>query len=191
MKEKDELIYEDDNWNKSVSEDEVDELIRNHSKQVFILAFSYVKDHSLAEDIAQEVFYKCYTNLHKFRNDSSIKTWISRITVNTSKDFLRKRKFNLLQSPSDILERFLKSKSTEEEFLEKENNQSVMEKVLDLRPKYREIIILYYFQDFSVGEIGQTLKMNPNTVKTRLSRGRQLLKETMVEWEGGNYEAGD
>ncbi|PFG13536.1 sigma-70 family RNA polymerase sigma factor [Bacillus sp. es.036] len=188
MKNRDSLFDREGFDDETASETEIDLLIKEHSKQVFILAFSYVKDHSLAEDIAQEVFYKCYKNLHKFRKESSIKTWISRITVNTSKDFLRKRKYNLFHSHSHLLEVLVKRKSSEDEFLEKENRQSVMDIVLSLQPKYREVIILFYFQDFNTEEIALALKMNRNTVKTRLSRGRLLLKEKISGLEGGNYE---
>lgn len=86
----------------------IDELMNLHSRKVYLLAYSYVKDKGLAEDIAQEVFIKCYKSLNHFRGDAQITSWIYRITVNTAKDFLRSKSFNILKYPKSFLKVYQK-----------------------------------------------------------------------------------
>ncbi|MGG1677822.1 sigma-70 family RNA polymerase sigma factor [Neobacillus sp. NRS-1170] len=77
-------------------EKQIDDLMNLYSQKVYLLAYSYVKDRGLAEDISQEVFIKCYKSLNQFRGESQISSWIYRITVNTAKDMLRSKGFNAL-----------------------------------------------------------------------------------------------
>jgi RNA polymerase sigma factor (sigma-70 family) len=74
-------------------EEIIERLMNEYGKSVVRLAFTFVKKEQLAEDIAQEVFIKCYQNLDAFRNESSYKTWVYRITVNLCKDRLRSWSF--------------------------------------------------------------------------------------------------
>ncbi|MFE4145269.1 sigma-70 family RNA polymerase sigma factor [Peribacillus sp. YIM B13472] len=163
----------------------IEDIMNKYSKDVYLLAYSFVRDQGLAEDISQEVFIKCYKNIEKFRRDASIKTWVYRITVNTSKDFIRKKSFRVLKYSKLFLENFKKSESSEEVFLKQNQNAQILHKVLSLSQKYREVVVLYYFQDLKVSEIGETLGINTNTVKTRLTRGRSILKENLI------FEKGD
>lgn len=165
----------------------IDDIIRLHSRDVYLLAYSYVKDHASAEDISQEVFLKCYKFLGNFRGDSSLKSWLFRITVNTSKDFLRKRRFKVFNLASHFFENIRNTEDTEETFLKKQENEQLLQTILSLNSKYREVIILYYFQELTTEEIGGMLKVNHNTVKTRLARGRSLLKEMLDPDIGGVF----
>jgi RNA polymerase sigma-70 factor (ECF subfamily) len=152
-----------------------------------LLAYSFVKDQGLAEDVSQEVFIKCYKHIGNFRKDASIKSWIYRITVNTSKDFVRKKSFQVLKFPKLLFENIKKSESSEETFLKQNQNDLLLHTVLSLPSKYREVIVLYYFHDLKVNEIGETLDLNTNTVKTRLTRGRSILKENLVFLKGDAF----
>ncbi|MFU2017324.1 sigma-70 family RNA polymerase sigma factor [Peribacillus butanolivorans] len=110
----------------------IEDLMNMYSKDVYLLAYSFVKDQGLAEDISQEVFVKCYRNIEKFRRDASIKTWVYRITVNTCKDFSRKKSFRVLKYSKLFLEDFKKSESSEEIFLKQNQNAQILHKVLSL-----------------------------------------------------------
>jgi RNA polymerase sigma-70 factor, ECF subfamily len=165
-----------ENINASEKEQIIHELMNSYTQKVYLLAYSYVKDRGLAEDISQEVFIKCYKHLNKFRGEADIKSWIYRITVNTAKDVLRTKSFNIFKYPKSFFENLIKSESTEEIFIKKDRNEDVLQSVLSLPAKYREIIILHYFQDEKLDEIAHILNLNINTVKTRLSRARALLK---------------
>ncbi|MDR7239545.1 sigma-70 family RNA polymerase sigma factor [Neobacillus drentensis] len=103
----------------------IDELMNQHSRKVYLLAYSYVKDKGLAEDIAQEVFIKCYKSLHHFRGDSQITSWLYRITVNTAKDFLRAKSFNILKYPKSFFESLIKSESPEDAVLKQDQREAV------------------------------------------------------------------
>lgn len=160
---------------------QIAELVDEHSKKIYLLAYSYVQDKGSAEDIAQEVFLKCYKNLKRFRGEASIQTWLYRITVNTAKDHLRKKSFQLLKNPTSFFDNFLRSQSSEQLYIEREENREVLDYVYDLPRKYREVIVLHYFHEQTVTEVSQTLDLNLNTVKTRLSRARNLLKKIMFD----------
>ena len=162
----------------------IDELMNLHSRKVYLLAYSYVKDKGLAEDIAQEVFIKCYKSLHHFRGDSQITSWIYRITVNTAKDFLRSKSFNILKYPKSFFENITKSETVEDAVLQQDEREAVLQTVLSLTTKYREVIILYYFQEEKIEDIAEILNMNVNTVKTRLSRARSIMKEKITSFTG-------
>ncbi|WP_099157451.1 sigma-70 family RNA polymerase sigma factor [Virgibacillus ndiopensis] len=159
-------------------------LMNDYSQKVYLLAYSYVKDHGLAEDVAQEVFIKCYRHIGKYRGEASISSWIYRITANTSKDFLRKKKFMNLIYPRQFFEDFRRSESSEEIFLKQNRKEQVLQTIFTLPIKYREILVLYYFQELTLEEIVKALNINSNTVRTRLSRGRDRLKQKLSFVEG-------
>jgi RNA polymerase sigma-70 factor, ECF subfamily len=170
------MTFENEEVVQQDNEKVIDELMHNYSKKVYLLAYSYVKDQGLAEDIAQEVFIKCYKHLDKFRGNSDIKTWLYRITVNTAKDFVKSKSFNILKFPKSFFENMFNTESTEEIYIEQDRNEALLQTVLAIPAKYREIIILHYFHGEKTEEIAETLNLNINTVKTRLSRAREILK---------------
>jgi RNA polymerase sigma-70 factor (ECF subfamily) len=136
----------------------------------------------VVDDLSQEVFVKVHRNLHLFRGDSELKTWIYRIAINICKDYLRSFKHKVQQLIQPLL---AGSEQTEEKVLMVEERQELANVVMGLSLKYREVLILYYYRDFSVEEISDLLAVNKNTVKTRLKRGREKVKERMME---GGYE---
>lgn len=142
----------------------IEELMTKYSKRVYLLAYSFVKDKGSAEDISQEVFIKCYKYLEDFREEASIKSWIYRITVNTSKDFVSKKSFNVLRLPKVFFENFKKSESSEESYLKNSQNEYLLNVILSLPIKYREVIILYYFHELKIDEIGDMLDLKSNSV---------------------------
>ncbi|MFE8700623.1 sigma-70 family RNA polymerase sigma factor [Cytobacillus sp. FJAT-54145] len=146
-------------------------LMEEYGDMVIRLAYTYVKQQQLAEDISQEVFISCYQNLNRFQNRSTYKTWLYRITVNKCKDYLKSWSFKNIQY-KDIISSFLMSTtpSADSAFIYLEEKEDLFEKVLTLPVKFREIIILHYYEDLSVNDISELLGLNLNTVKTRLHR---------------------
>ncbi|UXH43176.1 sigma-70 family RNA polymerase sigma factor [Rossellomorea vietnamensis] len=159
----------------------IEDLIDEYEMQVTKLAYLYVKDWSAAQDITQEVFIKAFQALHQFNQHSSYKTWIYRIVINQCKDY----KCSAYFRRNTVVHTFHKilNKSTtvtpEEELMTNEANDSVISHILALPIKYREIILLYYYEELTTQEIGDMLGINPSTVRTRLDRGREKLKKTM------------
>ncbi|WP_010093863.1 sigma-70 family RNA polymerase sigma factor [Ornithinibacillus scapharcae] len=162
----------------------IEQLMEHYSEKVYLLAYSFVKDGGLAEDISQEVFLKAYKYLENFRGEAAIKSWIYRITVNTSKDFLKKKSLKHLLLQSNLLESFKKTESTEASFLKAIRNEQLLQVILAMPVKYREVIVLHYFYDVKISELSTVLGLNINTVKTRLSRGRNILRKKIEAAEG-------
>ncbi|MEI5908303.1 sigma-70 family RNA polymerase sigma factor [Bacillus spongiae] len=137
---------------KEIEKDQMlEELMNNLGNQVLYTAFSYVKDYEVAEDIAQEVFVKAYKQLEQFRGDSSLKTWIIRITINQSKDYLRSWYYRKVLL-SNKISLFVKGKEETPEFevLLKEESDQLIKHVLSLPIKFREVLFLYFFEELTL-----------------------------------------
>ncbi len=167
-------------------EDVLQELMEEFSNDVFWLAYSYVKDTKLAEDISQDVFYKCYKYLHQYKGEASIKSWLLKITANTSKNYIRNKNFLIFRNSRLLYEQDLQTgQDTERIVTKKEDHNVILEQILTLNTKYREVIFLYYFQEMKISEMKKVLKVNENTLKTRLARARAILKNKLSDFEEG------
>ncbi len=155
------------------------ELMEAYSRDVLHVVLSYVKDRHIAEDLAQDVFVKVYDHMDTFRQESSYKTWIIRIAVNRAKDFLRSsaRKNLSMDHFSHIDSEF----SVEQTVISKIRDERLWRAVTALPDLYREVIWLYYAKELTIDEISQVLSLGESAVKTRLFRGRELLKKA---WKG-------
>ncbi|MFD2923157.1 sigma-70 family RNA polymerase sigma factor [Halobacillus naozhouensis] len=159
------------------------DLMEEYGDMVLRVAFTYVKERQLAEDLSQEIFIKCYQSLHTFEERSSYRTWLYRITVNYCKDYVRSWPFRNLIPRSVVRpgnDRSMDSVSSQ--VVQREENDLLFKKVLKLSVKLREVVIFYYYENLSVNEIACVLQVNPNTVKSRLHRARKSLRHHI---EGG------
>ncbi|WP_404429463.1 sigma-70 family RNA polymerase sigma factor [Sutcliffiella horikoshii] len=173
-------ISAQENWRTNMSKDELFEnLVDEYGTELKRIAFLYVRDLTLAEDIIQEVYISCYKNLDNFRNESSYKTWLIRITINKSKDALKGWHFrNFISKPQIELEQG-EIITPESSLLSQAEDKALFQELLKLPLKYREVLILHYYKDFSLEEISTLTDINSKTVKTRLFRARQKLKERL------------
>lgn len=153
----------------------LEEAVTNYGKQMTNLAYTYVKDWSLAEDIIQEVFIKALRNMNKFRGQSSLKTWLYSITANHCKDYLRSSYFRRV-----VLSNVFPLRHKDEEKVNGENH-NLSTYVIKLPVKYREVIILHYYEDLKIREISELLEVNEATIKSRLQRARKILKNKLGE----------
>jgi RNA polymerase sigma-70 factor, ECF subfamily len=165
----------------SLSQEEwIIQIMDIYQDKVIRLAYTYVKDRKLAEDLAQEVFVKCYIHKDNFRNDSSVKTWVYAITVNLCKDYLRSGWKKYIH----VMDRFGKSRPSsvltpELSIVQKSEHEALAEHVLNLPLKYREVILLFYYKELTVCEISQILNKKETTIRTLLQRGRELLRRKL------------
>lgn len=164
--------------NSEVTEITVEMLVKCYSYDVYKLAFFYLKDKGKAEDISQEVFLTCVKKLHTFRGTpAQVKYWLLKIAANKCKDVMRSWTYRYESVTDKFLEIFQEKKSIQEEFvLRKQAQTELATKILVLPLLYREVIILFYYEEMTVEEISDFLHVNHNTVKTRLKRGREKLK---------------
>ncbi len=157
-------------------------IMEEHTDYLLRLAFLYVKDWPAAEDIIQDVFITYYQKFEQFEERSSLKTYLSKITVNKCKDYLKSWRYRI----QILTTRFsAKPKNIRNRLVEQDEKLELAEAVLQLPLKYREVIIYYYFEEFSVIEVSQQLNLSENTVKTRLRKARTLLKDELKnnQWE--------
>lgn len=156
-------------------------LVDRFLKDIVRLALVYVCNMDDAEDIAQQVFI---TYLHKrplFTDETHAKNWLFKVTVNKAKNLVRSRKDTINY---DDLAGVL---STDEiDYGHTEREQAVLNAVLQLKPAYREIIHLYYYNDYSTKEIAGILNIPAATVRSRLDRARASLEKKL---KGGEYFA--
>lgn len=158
-------------------DDKLKFLMEGYGNDVIRLAYSILKHRQLAEDVAQEVFIKCYKNLDNFRNESSYKTWIFRITINSCKDVKKSWHYRNIVI-NDFFTNFKKDDAAFEEKPFNEENEFLSHQIMKLPNNFREVIILFYYHDLSIEEIADLLNCKPNTIKSRLHRGRLKLKES-------------
>ncbi|NMA54838.1 MAG: sigma-70 family RNA polymerase sigma factor [Firmicutes bacterium] len=163
-------------------------LMRRFGDQVLKLAYYYVQDQQLAEDISQEVFFRVYTNLDRFRQESSYFTWIYRITVNLCRDHLRSAAFRRLIPWGDT-HALEKLESEPDQLPELTDGGEVWRQVMNLPVNYRVVLALFYFHDLPVKEIARITNMKEGTVRVNLSRARKRLKDNLVQ-QGVQKNAG-
>ncbi|WP_246041691.1 sigma-70 family RNA polymerase sigma factor [Robertmurraya kyonggiensis] len=147
------------------------------------LSYNYTKDWNLAEDIVQDVFITCYNEYDKIHSIVSFKAWIFRITINKCKDLIKSSFFKRVIMNEELLKSTKASDLSPEMALIKNSEEAFLSVcVLGLPIKYREVILLYYYEELSIDEISEILKINRNIVKTRLNRARLKLKVILERW---------
>ncbi|MEW6062053.1 MAG: sigma-70 family RNA polymerase sigma factor [Bacteroidota bacterium] len=156
-------------------------LVHRYQEKVRNLIFSIFNEADVVDDLAQEVFIKAYEGLQNFRFQSSFYTWLYRIAVNRSRDEMRRRKvkkfftFQSVESTTNLKIENLMTTTFDDEQLRETIEQSLNR----LPEKYRLPIILKDIDGMSYDEIAEVLGCEVGTVKSRLSRGRTMLKEML------------
>jgi len=155
-------------------------LVKRHKDKVRNIVYITMNNSSLVDDIAQEVFITVYRNLKNFRFESQFTTWLYRITVNKCKDYLRKMNVRRIFSP---LEEGSEVSEFETPVENKDISKIVMDAISKLPVKLRMPLILKDIEGFSYQEISESLSCEMGTVKSRIFRGRERLKEILQPLE--------
>ncbi len=143
-------------------------VLDNYSKLLIRLAFTYVKNMHDAEDIAQDVFVSLMKRGYGFESEEHEKAWLLRVAINKCKNDL-KSSWKKLNVPLDEDISYLPEEDSE-----------VLDIVLNLPVKYRTVIHLHYYENYSINEIAELLRRKPATIGTWLARGRNLLKSNLI-----------
>ncbi len=153
---------------------EITRLIEQYGDDILKTALVILKSKELAEDVYQETFLRVCRSFSSYRRESSEKTWITSIAVNICRDYLRSSWKKRVVVTEDFLT--YSSDTDTEELIEKRNEKKeLLEAIMKLPDKYRQIIHLYYYQEMDVKDIASVLKIPGGTVKSRLFKARNLL----------------
>lgn len=165
---------------KNSLEDQVAEYAIKYKENYYRLAYSYVRNVDDALDIVQESIYKAISSIGSLKNPNYIETWLYRIVINTSLDFLRKRK-KVDVVDEDVLI------NLDSGIVDNYSDIDLKEALDNLPDKYRSIVILRYFEDLKIEEIAEVLNENVNTIKTRLYKSIEKLRLNLKEYEEVKY----
>lgn len=154
-------------------------LVRDHQGMVFGLAYNYLHDRALAEELAQEVFLQLYRHLAQIESTAHLVNWLRRVTSHRAIDCTRRQKRVPQISYDDLPERAV-------EFRENDPlmSETLRRLVATLPEKPRMIVALRYQEDLEPAEIAQLLDMPVNTVKSHLRRSLQVLREKVTRCMG-------
>ncbi len=152
------------------SEEEITRAIQRHGDTVRRLCMVHLKNHADTEDIFQTVFLKYALSSAVFESDEHERAWFIRVTINACRDLLKSFFRRRTVSIDQVLE--LPDQTPEE-------NREVLEAVLSLPGKYRDVVYLHYYEDYTAPQSSRILGKNVNTVYTLLTRAKQLLREKL------------
>jgi RNA polymerase sigma-70 factor (ECF subfamily) len=154
-----------------------EKLINDYGNDVLRVSFIYLKDRQLAEDAFQEVFLRVYKKYHSFKHESSEKTWIIKITINICKDMLKTNWHKKVILQDEEIVNITDDKNVESVV----ENKELLKQILNLPSKYKDVILLFYYQGFSIKEIAEILSTTTGNVSSLLSRARNILKTNLEE----------
>lgn len=158
------------------SEREANRAIELYADTVRRLCVVHLKNHADAEDIFQTVFLKYVQSSVAFESDAHEKAWFIRVTVNACKDLLK----SFWRSRTVSIEELLDEPASIDE-----ESREVLDAVLSLPTKYRQVVYLHYYEGYAAPQIARILGKNPNTIYTLLTRAKKLLKDRL----GGDGDA--
>jgi RNA polymerase sigma-70 factor, ECF subfamily len=171
------------------------QLIERHEGRVYALVCQYIGQEEDARDLVRDVFLKAYRSLDRFGGRSKFSSWVCRIAINRSIDHLRRKKHVRIESldePRDTgdggMERDIAdtAETPDAEVERRELAARIQDAIRQLSPKLREVTILREYGGLSIEEIGQTLKLSPGTVKSRIFRARERLRGLLASYIEGS-----
>ena len=158
------------------ADDCLEDVIKAYSDMVYRQAFSYTRNKSDADDIFQEVFMRYIKKKPQFESEEHRKAWLIRVTINCCKKMHVSAWKNKIVPLEDNI------------VFESEEENNLHYELMKLPVKYRTVIHLFYYENYSVEEIGKILKQNPSAVRMTLTRARRNLKEIIKEEDYDVYE---
>ncbi|HMH32882.1 MAG TPA: sigma-70 family RNA polymerase sigma factor [Puia sp.] len=160
-------------------------LVERYQDYVFTLVLRYTNNREDAEEISQDIFVKTYRSLADFRGDAKFSTWLYTIVRTSCITFLRKRKLDTtsLDNEKTFIQLENKESAFSANLIEKKSRQAMVNEAIQmLGSDDAQVITLFYKAEQSLEEMGTILGMEPNTVKVKLHRARQRLKEKMEKY---------
>ncbi|MCU1290277.1 MAG: polymerase ECF-type sigma factor [Acidobacteria bacterium] len=168
-------------------EDGFEELVRRYQRPITGYVYRMLSDYEAALDVTQEVFIKVYNSLEKYSSDYKFSTWLYRIAHNAAIDYMRRNSVNQqsleTESEDGAYELQIESpRPTPEQERERTEWRNEIEAVVNCLPAtYRDLILLRHSQDMSYDEIAEITNLPLGTVKNRLFRAREMMREMFID----------
>lgn len=154
---------------------ETEILMEKYKDHLFAVAFNICKNAADADDVVQDTFLQYHITDKQFENEQHIRAWLIRVAINKAKN-INMSFWWLSKIP---LEDYMETLT-----FETPEAENLFEEVMKLPEKYRIVIHLFYYEDYSIREIAQIINATESNVKVRLTRGRRLLKQVLKEeWD--------
>ncbi|MEW6661484.1 MAG: RNA polymerase sigma factor [Bacillota bacterium] len=164
-------------------------LVLQYQRQVYSVAYRFMGNHEDASDLAQEAFVRAFQSISKFREEASFKTWIHHIVANVCRDELRRRNRHPVSSlnepvfmeDSEVYRQTADWSMAPDRLYEHKETQVYLHNLINsLSPEFRMVVVMRELQGFSYEEIAAIMDCSLGTVKSRLSRARQALRDRIA-----------
>lgn len=152
------------------------QLIEEYGNKLFRTCYLILKDKEEAEDVVQETFLKVFNKIDTFNEKSGLYTWIYAIALNLSRDRMRVK-----QNFIELKDEWIGNDDVESKVEINIDRESLRKEMFEMNPLYREVLVLFYFEELSIREISNLLNEKEGTIKSKLSRGRNILKEGLLK----------
>ena len=150
----------------------VETLVERYHQNLFAVAFNVCKNREDAEEVVQDAFIQYHLKKLDFQSEEHIRAWLIRVTINKAKNaartFWRRHRTSLEDTMAALT-------------FDDQESERLFEAVIALPQKYRIVVHLFYYEDYSVHEMAELLSLSESNVKTRLSRARAMLRDTLKE----------
>lgn len=156
------------------------------ARTIFRTSYSFTKNTQIAEDITQETFVELhFMGINRFENDDKVRAWLRKTATNKSLNYIKREK-KFINMPPEVIEAIetpYQETNPENQLSQKEFIQETKKAIQSLPDDYQGVIMLYYYAELSYNEISELLSIPIGTVKSRLNRGRLLIKKSITELE--------
>lgn len=156
-----------------LSDEEIDRIISLYGNSILRMSYIMLKDYDLAEDVVQDTLIQVIKKYYTLKNKETEKSWIMKIAINQCKNQLRSQWFKKIIYYEDTNE-------IEREYIENNfSEDNTIKYIYELKTSYKEVILLYYYQELSIKEIASVLGKKESNIQQLLKRAREKLKERM------------
>ena len=152
---------------------------RKYGDTVLRAAYACCGNYSEAEDITQDVFLILHSNPQDFESDEHMKAWLIRVAINMCKNLLKSACRNRQVSLEEQQEKGCDYAYCDGD--EKEQKEEILQAILNIKPVFREVIYLYYYEGYNTKEIGKIVGKNASTIRSRLAKEREILEQILKE----------
>lgn len=162
---------------RNITESEARSLFETHSCYVHRIAFLLTKSDTMADDITQETFIRVFDNFKMYNPHLPIEPWIYKITINVTRNLLRRNKFKFVswsehEDPSH-------EESIERQVVKNETSERLKKKINKLPQKSKEVIVLHFYAELKLSEVAEALEIPIGTCKSRLNHALKLLRRSV------------